>query len=110
MTDADSGINRQRAAFVLARIDDILSWEKSKEQEKDVRFIELGEYLCEVRARQHSERNSSRQCPQESNFTILSIGGFSQASEFELDHGEVSILALTENFGELSAAARQIVS
>jgi hypothetical protein len=37
-------INRKRAAFVLARIDDILSWEKTKEQEKDVRFVELGEY------------------------------------------------------------------
>ena len=46
-------INRRRAAFVLARIDDILSWEKTKEQEKDARFVELGEYLCEVRARQY---------------------------------------------------------
>jgi hypothetical protein len=25
----------------------------TKEQEKDVRFVELGEYLCEVRARQY---------------------------------------------------------
>jgi hypothetical protein len=40
-------------AFVLGRIDEILSWEKSKEQEKDVRFVELGEYLCEVRAKQY---------------------------------------------------------
>ena len=46
-------INRRRAAFVLGRIDEILSWEKSKEQEKDVRFVELGEYLCEVRAKQY---------------------------------------------------------
>jgi hypothetical protein len=46
-------INRQRAAFVLGRIDEILSWEKSKEQEKDIRFVELGEYLCEVRAKQY---------------------------------------------------------
>ena len=46
-------INRQRATFVLGRIDAILSWEKTKEQEKDVRFVELGEYLCEVRARQY---------------------------------------------------------
>ena len=46
-------IDRRRAAFVLARIDDILSWEKTQEQEKDVRFVELGEYLCEVRARQY---------------------------------------------------------
>src|SRR6202162_2324873 len=46
-------INPRRAAFVLGRIDEILSWEKTKEQEKDVRFVELGEYLCEVRARQY---------------------------------------------------------
>ena len=42
----------RRAVFVLGRIDEILSWEKTKEREKDVRFVELGEYLCEVRARQ----------------------------------------------------------
>jgi len=46
-------INRRRAMFVLGRIDEILSWEKTKEQEKDVRFVELGEYLCEVRAKQY---------------------------------------------------------
>ena len=38
---------------MLGKIDEILSWEKTKEQEKDVRFVELGEYLCEVRARQY---------------------------------------------------------
>jgi hypothetical protein len=46
-------INRQRAVFVLGRIDEILSWEKAKEQERDVRFVELGEFLCEVRAKQY---------------------------------------------------------
>ena len=46
-------INRRRAAFVLGKIDEILSWERVKEQEKDVRFVELGEYLCEVRAKQY---------------------------------------------------------
>jgi hypothetical protein len=46
-------INHRRAVFVLGRIDEILSWEKTKEQEKDVRFAELGEYLCEVRAKQY---------------------------------------------------------
>ena len=46
-------INHRRVAFVLGRIDEILSWEKTKEQEKDVRFVELGEYLCEVRAKQY---------------------------------------------------------
>jgi hypothetical protein len=39
--------------LVLGKIDEILSWEKTKEQEKDVRFVELGEYLCEVRAQQY---------------------------------------------------------
>jgi hypothetical protein len=46
-------INRRRAMLVLGKIDEILSWERKKEQEKDVRFVELGEYLCEVRARQY---------------------------------------------------------
>jgi hypothetical protein len=46
-------INRRRGVFVLGRIDEILSWERTKEQEKDVRFVELGEYLCEVRAKQY---------------------------------------------------------
>jgi hypothetical protein len=43
----------ERAVFVLAKIDEILSWEGTKEQERDVRFVELGEYLCEVRSKQH---------------------------------------------------------
>ena len=46
-------LNRRRAVFVLGKIDEILSWEKTKEQEKDVRFVELGEYLCEVRSKQY---------------------------------------------------------
>ncbi len=43
----------RRAAFVLGKIDEILSWEKTKEQEKDARFVELGQYLCEVRSKQY---------------------------------------------------------
>jgi hypothetical protein len=46
-------LNTQRAAFVLGRIDEILTWEKTKEKERDVQFVELGEYLCEVRAKQY---------------------------------------------------------
>ncbi len=46
-------LNRRRAVFVLGRIDEILTWEKNKEQEKDARFVELGEYLCEVRSKQY---------------------------------------------------------
>jgi hypothetical protein len=39
--------------FVLGKIDEILSWEKAKEQQQDARFVELGEYLCEVRSKQY---------------------------------------------------------
>jgi hypothetical protein len=46
-------LDPRRARFVLGRIDEILTWEKTKEQERDVRFVELGEYLCEVRSKQY---------------------------------------------------------
>ena len=39
--------------FVLDKIDEILAWEKIKERERDVRFVQLGQYLCEVRAGQY---------------------------------------------------------
>jgi hypothetical protein len=45
-------LDRRRALLVLDKIDEILAWEKTKEQERDVRFVELGQYLCEVRAGQ----------------------------------------------------------
>jgi hypothetical protein len=46
-------LNRQRAVFVLSKIDQILAWERAKEQERDSKFVELGRYLCEVRAGQY---------------------------------------------------------
>ena len=46
-------LNRRRALFVLDKVDEILFWEKAKEHERDERFVELGEYLCEVRAGQY---------------------------------------------------------
>jgi hypothetical protein len=46
-------LDRRRALLVLDKIDEILAWEKTKEQERDVRFVELGQYLCEVRAGQY---------------------------------------------------------
>jgi hypothetical protein len=46
-------LNRRRALFVLTKIDEILAWEKQKEVERDTRFVELGRYLCEVRAGQY---------------------------------------------------------
>ena len=46
-------LNRKRAVFVLSKIDEILAWEQRQETEKDTRFVELGRYLCEVRAGQY---------------------------------------------------------
>jgi hypothetical protein len=46
-------LNKKRASFVLAKIDEILAWEQRKEAERDTRFVELGKYLCEVRAGQY---------------------------------------------------------
>src|SRR5579863_5456861 len=46
-------LNHRRAEFVLSRIDAILAWEARHENDRDTRFVELGKYLCEVRAGQY---------------------------------------------------------
>ena len=46
-------LNRRRALEVLSRIDAILAWEARHENERDTKFVELGKYLCEVRAGQY---------------------------------------------------------
>jgi hypothetical protein len=46
-------LNRKRALFVLSKIDEILAWDRSMDQERDSRFVELGRYLCEARAGQY---------------------------------------------------------
>ena len=46
-------LNHRRALFVLEKIDEILHWERTTERERDTRFVELGRYLCEVRAGQY---------------------------------------------------------
>ena len=45
--------SRSRALFVLNKIDEILAWERRREMERDTKFVELGRYLCEVRAGQY---------------------------------------------------------
>jgi hypothetical protein len=45
--------NQKRARFVLSKIDQILVWEHDTDRERDTRFVELGRYLCEVRAGQY---------------------------------------------------------
>ena len=46
-------LNKKRALFVLTKIAEILAWERKSEAERDTRFVELGRYLCEVRAAQY---------------------------------------------------------
>jgi hypothetical protein len=46
-------INRRRALMVLGKIDEIVAWDKTRDRERDERFVELGQYLCEVRAGQY---------------------------------------------------------
>ena len=46
-------LNRRRALFVLSKIDQILAWERGVESQRDTKFVELGCYLCEVRAGQY---------------------------------------------------------
>src|SRR3954453_10117391 len=46
-------LDAHRAGRVLTKIDAILAREKEVDQERDVRFVELGRYLCEVRAGQY---------------------------------------------------------
>ena len=46
-------LNRRRAVFVLSKIDEILAWDRAADQERDSQFVDLGRYLCEVRAGQY---------------------------------------------------------
>ena len=46
-------LNVKRAVFVLGKIDEILTWDKGQTHERDLRFVDLGRYLCEVRAGQY---------------------------------------------------------
>src|ERR1700694_170141 len=52
-------LNRRRAVFVLSKIDEILAWERAADQERDSRFVDLGRYLCEVRASEHPRATAS---------------------------------------------------
>src|SRR5205085_3528262 len=46
-------LDPKRARFVLGKIDEILAWEQRVEVSRDTKFVELGRYLCEVRAGQY---------------------------------------------------------
>ena len=39
--------------LVVSKIDEILAWKKSADQERSARYLDLGRYLCEVRAGQY---------------------------------------------------------
>jgi hypothetical protein len=51
-------LNRKRALFFLTKIDETLSWEWQKDAERNTRFVDLGLYLCEVRAGQYWRREN----------------------------------------------------
>lgn len=40
-------LNKKRTSFFLSKIDEILAWERRSDTERDMRFVELGRYLCE---------------------------------------------------------------
>ena len=46
-------LNHRRALFVLSKIDQILAWERETENQREGKFVDLGRYLCEVRAGQY---------------------------------------------------------
>ena len=46
-------LDPKRARLVIAKIDNILAWEHSVENTRDSKFVDLGKYLCEVRAGQY---------------------------------------------------------
>jgi len=46
-------LDRERARFVLQRIDAILAWEEEVSRQREIKYAELGRYLCEVRDREH---------------------------------------------------------
>ena len=46
-------LRRRRALFVLAKVDEIINWEQRRDTDRDIKFVELGRYLCEVRAGQY---------------------------------------------------------
>ncbi|HVP56704.1 MAG TPA: HNH endonuclease [bacterium] len=46
-------LDRKRASYVIARIDEILESEKRSEKRREIHFVELGRHLCEVRAGQY---------------------------------------------------------
>jgi hypothetical protein len=45
--------DRARAIEVIGAIDSILDWERHYEDERESRFVELGQHLCEIRAGQY---------------------------------------------------------
>ena len=46
-------LDLKRAVFVLGKIDEILARDRVLAHERDLRFVDLGRYLCEVRAGQY---------------------------------------------------------
>ncbi len=52
-------LDRQRAGYVIARIDEILASEQRADKRREAYFVELGKCLCEVRAGQYWRSRAS---------------------------------------------------
>src|SRR5437764_7942393 len=46
-------LNEKRASLVLRKVDDILQWDRENNNVRDTKFVDLGRYLCEIRAGQY---------------------------------------------------------
>ena len=46
-------LDHRRALVVLQKIDEVLTWQRKTDDERDKRFVELGKHLCEVRSGQY---------------------------------------------------------
>jgi len=46
-------LDRKRGLFVISKIDEIIAWESSVDRQREAKFVDLGRYLCEVRAGQY---------------------------------------------------------
>jgi len=69
-------LNRRRALFVLAKIDQILAWEREVDNQRDTRFVELGRYLCEVRSSNGVSPNHAARPTTSCRFTNISRNRF----------------------------------
>ena len=58
---------------MLSKMEEILTWEKTTDQERDSKFVEMGRYLREVRAWQYWRVDSARSFAGRRTFKISPV-------------------------------------